>query len=317
MVFDFVSDDISKGKVSRMNGSAQDPSQVLRDLKPEREFFIGIDSDGCVFDTMEIKHKECFCPNFVNSYGLQAVSKYAREAWEFVNLYSKTRGCNRFPAVLRALDLLAGREETKARGVKVPALDGLRDWIKRETKLGNPTLKAELARTGDPDLQLVYAWSAAVNETVAKIVRNVPPFPLVRECLSAMDGKADVIVVSQTPQEALRREWEEHDIDGHVRVIAGQEMGTKTEHIEYASKGRYAPGRVLMIGDAPGDLEAARKNGALFFPVNPGHEEASWKLFHEEALGRFFAGTYGGEYERALIAEFDRCLPELPPWKGR
>ena len=317
MVFDFVSDDISKGKVSPMSTTGHDPSQILRDLKPEREFFIGIDSDGCVFDSMEIKHKECFCPAFVNHYGLQAVSKYAREAWDFVNLYSKTRGCNRFPAVLRALDLLRERDETKARGVRVPELAGLRDWVRRETKLGNPTLKAELDRTGDPDLRRVYAWSVDVNETVARIVRDVPPFPLVRESLSAMEERADVIVVSQTPQEALQREWEEHGIAGHLRVIAGQEMGTKTEHIAFASKGKYAPGHVLMIGDAPGDLEAAKKNGALFFPVNPGHEEASWKLFHEEALGRFFAGTYGGEYESRLIAEFDRYLPELPPWKGR
>ena len=39
-----------------------DPAQVLRDFKPSREFFIGIDSDGCIFDSMEIKHKECFAP---------------------------------------------------------------------------------------------------------------------------------------------------------------------------------------------------------------------------------------------------------------
>ena len=69
-----------------------DPSQVLKDLKPAKEFFIGIDSDGCVFDTMEIKHKECFAPMFIKHFDLQAVSKYAREVWEFVNLYSKTRG---------------------------------------------------------------------------------------------------------------------------------------------------------------------------------------------------------------------------------
>ena len=112
-----------------MSTTPSDPSQVLRDLKPEHGFFIGIDSDGCVFDSMEIKHKECFCPNYINHFGLQAVSKYAREVWEFVNLYSKTRGCNRFYAVLRALDLLRDREETKARGVRVPELKGLREQV--------------------------------------------------------------------------------------------------------------------------------------------------------------------------------------------
>ncbi|HAE23129.1 MAG TPA: haloacid dehalogenase [Spirochaetaceae bacterium] len=298
-----------------MNANTADPAQVLKDLQPTREFFIGIDSDGCVFDTMEIKHKECFCPNFINSFGLQALSKYAREAWEFVNLYSKTRGCNRFPAVIRALDLLRERPESAARGVQLPQLNGLRDWMKRETKLGNPALKAELARSMDADLAMTYEWSLAVNESVGKIVRNVPPFPLVRESLQDMQGKADVIVVSQTPLEALSREWEEHGIERYIHLIAAQEMGTKTEHIAFAAKGKYPEHKILMVGDAPGDLEAAKKNGVLYYPINPGHEEASWRRFHEEALGRFFSGSYAGAYESALIEEFNAYLPELPPWR--
>lgn len=298
-----------------MSNHTSDPALQLKELKPTKDFFVGLDSDGCVFDSMEIKHKECFCPNFINSFGLQAVSKYAREAWDFVNLYSKSRGCNRFLAIIRALDLLRQRPEVQARHVVVPQLAGIRSWIKRESKLGNPALKKELELTGDADLALAYEWSIAVNASIEKMVRNVPPFPLVRESLLALEGKADVIVVSQTPFDALKREWEEHDIDKHIRMIAGQEMGTKAEHLAFAAKGKYANGKVLMVGDAPGDYDAATSNGALFFPINPGHEEASWKRFLDEALGRFFAGTYAGGYEQALIAEFDRYLPELPPWK--
>ncbi|MEI6172064.1 MAG: sugar transferase, partial [bacterium] len=70
-----------------------------------------------------------------------------------------------------------------------------------------------------------------------------------------------------------------------------------------------------MVGDAEGDLKAARANNALFFPVNPGHEEASWKRFYAEAAGRFFAGTYAGQYEEALTEEFMTYLPSVPPWK--
>ena len=292
-----------------------DPTQALRELNPDKEFFIGIDSDGCVFDTMEIKHKECFCPQFINHYGLQPVSKYAREVWEFVNLYSTTRGTNRFRAILRALDLVGERPETRARHVEVPRLEPLRDWVKRETKLGNPALEAEIRRNPDPDLKRVMAWSIEVNETIAKIVRNVPPFPLVKECLDKMAGRADAIVVSQTPLEALVREWREHGIDAAVRAIAGQEMGTKAEHLAMGSAGRYPTEKFLMIGDAPGDLKAARANDALFFPVNPGHEEDSWKRLYQESLDRFFAGTYAGDYEARLLAEFERHLPEEPPWK--
>ncbi|MHC4737159.1 MAG: hypothetical protein ACYTDW_22365 [Planctomycetota bacterium] len=39
-----------------------DPAQPLKDFKPKKKFFVGIDSDGCAFDTMGIKQRECFCP---------------------------------------------------------------------------------------------------------------------------------------------------------------------------------------------------------------------------------------------------------------
>ena len=86
----------------------------------------------------------------------------------------------------------------------------------------------------------------------------MPPFPYVRESLEKLSGKADVICCSATPTEALVREWQEHDIDQFPRVIAGQEMGTKAEHLKYATEGKYATDHVLMIGDAPGDIKAAR-----------------------------------------------------------
>ena len=290
-----------------------DPAQVLRDFKPTKEFFVGIDSDGCIFDSMEIKHKECFAPMFIKHFALQAVSKYAREVWEFVNLYSKTRGANRFPALVRALNLLRDRPQTKARGVNVPVTKALEEWIARETKLGNATLNAEV-KNGNQGLEPIKRWSDAVNAQIEDIVKGVPPFPLVRECLQKINQQADAMCISQTPAEALKREWAEHGLDAFVKIIAGQEMGTKTEHIKFAAAGKYAPTRILMIGDAPGDFNAAKKNGALFFPINPGSEEASWERRFKEALDRLFSGTYSGDYETCLVKEFDACLPEKPGW---
>ena len=290
-----------------------DPAQLLKDFKPAREFFIGIDSDGCVFDSMEIKHKECFTPMFVKHFDLQAVSKYAREVWDFVNLYSKSRGANRFPALARALNLLRDRPQVQARGVQVPGSQALDEWIARETKLGNATLAAEVQR-GTQALARIKVWSDAVNHAVEDIVKGVPPFPLFRESLANMGQRADTMVISQTPTDALEREWQEHQIRGGVKIIAGQEMGTKTEHLRFGAKGKYAPEKILMIGDAPGDFKAAQSNNALFYPIVPGQEEVSWKRFHGEALEKFFGGGYAGTYEAALIEEFDASLPENPPW---
>ncbi len=266
----------------------------LREFKRTQEFFVGVDSDGCAFDSMEVKHKECFIPQFVRFYELAAVDKFAREVAEFVNLYSRWRGVNRFPGYLKTLELLAERPEVARRGFRVPEARGLREWAARQSNLSNPALQAEVAATADPDLKLALAWSEAVNRAIAEIVKAVPPFPFVRESLQSLAGKADVMVVSATPVEALVREWDEHDLTRHVALIAGQEQGSKKEHLTVAT-GRYARERVLMIGDAPSDRAAAEAVGVLFYPIEPGREDESWQRFYEEAMPRFFAGTYAGE----------------------
>ncbi len=292
--------------------SAQDK---LRNFVPQHSFFVGIDSDGCVFDTMEIKHKECFIPAFILHWSLQAISKYARRAWEFVNLYSRWRGVNRFPALTQTLDVLLDWPEPMRRGVEIPRLTSLEAWIHSGQPLGNPSLEAEANRTGDALLQRTLTWSKDVNRRIAEMVKGVPPFPYFRECAERLAREADIICVSQTPGEALEREWEEHDIARHAAVIAGQEMGSKKDHLRLAAGGKYATGHMLMIGDAPGDLAAARANGALFFPINPGHEEEAWQRLRDEGIGRFFDRTFAGDYETALIADFEKLLPETPPWK--
>ena len=287
----------------------------LIDLKAEHDFFVGIDSDGCVFDTMEIKQKQCFHKNIVSNWKLENIEKYVRESAEFVNLYSKWRGQNRFPCLLMVIDLLRDRPEVMTSGVKLPEFKSLRTFIDSGTALGHPQLEQAVRETGDMELASVLKWSKDVNADIARTVKNVPPFKWVRESLELLKSRAEVIVVSQTPTEALVREWNEHGITSFVRVIAGQELGSKTEHIAMATKSKYPSHKILMIGDALGDLKAARGNNALFFPINPGKETASWDRFYHEAATRFFKGTYAGEYENALIEDFQALLPDVPPWK--
>jgi phosphoglycolate phosphatase-like HAD superfamily hydrolase len=284
-------------------------------LPKQQDFLIGIDSDGCVFDTMEVKHKECFIPNIVEFFGLASLCRATREVAEFLNLYSIWRGTNRFPGLTLTLDFLADRPEVTRRNARLPKLTGLREWLGRETRLGNPALQAEVDRTGDPDLALALAWSLAVNRSIDRIVKDVPPFPLVRESLHLMNGRADVLVVSATPNQALEREWLEHDLRQYVALIAGQEAGSKKEVLAIANGGRYEKDHVLMVGDAPGDLAAAQANGVMFYPIEPGFEEESWQRFHDEALPHFFGGTFAGSYMADRVERFLALLPEKPPWK--
>jgi phosphoglycolate phosphatase-like HAD superfamily hydrolase len=297
-----------------------DPAKPLKNFKPKHDFFVGIDSDGCAFDTMGIKQRECFCPWMIGYFGLQPVAQAARECKDFADLFSKTRGANRHKTVKRIIaELLSTHPMVAQYDFEVPDFPHYFKWVDDPNSLlSDAGLSQAIEKATDPaakkELQLVLEWSKKVNESIAQIVKGMPPFPYVRQSLERVQPKADIVVVSATPYEALAREWEEHGISGYVAVVAGQEMGTKAQHLNYATKGKYAKDHVLMIGDAPGDLKAAKANEALFYPINPGDEVASWKRFHDEAFDKFLSGDYAGEYEKQLIAEFDSYLPEKPPW---
>jgi len=301
--------------------TAFDPAKPLKEFQPKHTFFVGIDSDGSVFDTMGIKQRECFCPWMIAYFGLQPVAQAARECKDFADLFSKTRGGNRHKTTKRILaELLPNHPMTTARNFQVPHYPHYFAWVDApESVLSNEGLRKAIDEASDPEarreLELALAWSERVNWAIEEIVKGTPPFPYVRQSLEKIQPLADTIVVSGTPNEALKREWQEHDIAQYAEVIAGQEMGNKAQHLEYATKGRYKKNHILMIGDAPGDIEAAKANDALFYPIHPGHEVTSWKHFHEEAFDTFISGEYAGPYEEKLIAEFESYLPEFPPWQ--
>jgi phosphoglycolate phosphatase-like HAD superfamily hydrolase len=292
-----------------------DYQSTLRNLKPSHEFFIGIDSDGCVFDTMDVKQKEFFIPNAIKYFNLYEIAEEVRETWEFVNLYSVFRGGNRFNSVVKVFELLEKRKEIRDKNYKLPDLISLKEWLKRETKLSNANLRAYFESAYDPDLEKVVNWTEAVNKDITFGMRKIPPFPHARSAVEKLSSIADIVIVSQTPLEALEREWKEHDLKKYVRTIAGQEHGTKTEHLEMAAKGKYSENKILMIGDAKGDLDAAKKNDILFYPIIPGNEDESWKNFMDEGLDKFINGKYSGTYQHDLLIRFGQSLPEQSPWE--
>jgi len=289
----------------------------LKSLNKKHDSFVGIDSDGCVFDTMNAKQKDHFHPLIIKHWGLEKCEHELRACAEFVNLRSKNRGTNRFPALLNVFELFNAYPGVKESGVALPKTDALRAYIQSGLPLGNPSLKAEVERTHDPELTRLLAWSLAINVDIDTRMKPVHPFGWALKALALIRENSDAIVVSQTPEEALVKEWNLHGIHGYVDLIAGQELGTKADHIRLATDGRYPASRVLLIGDAPGDYLAARKAGVHFYPIMPTDEEASWQRFCTEAYARFRDGTYAGAYEKTLTDAFNASLPALPPWQSQ
>ncbi len=87
-------------------------------------------------------------------------------------------------------------------------------------------------------------------------------------------------------------------------ILLAQDVGSKAFCIQELLKKGYDPGSVLMTGDAPGDLEAAKANGVFYYPILVRHEGESWAEFRKTAVGRLTNGTYGGAYQQEKLDAF-------------
>ena len=288
-------------------------TKQFQGISPEHDCLVCIDSDGCAFDVMDIKHQECFCPATIQVWGLQPISRYVRQVWDYGNLYSVHRGVSRFIELAMVFDWLAEREEVQRLGFRLPDITSFREWLKKTPVMNNDAVRKE-AEKGDPVMQKVLAWSLECNRRIAEMVHGIPPFPGVKESLKRLSGRADIAIVSATAREALRREWTEHGLIEYVRYVCAQEDGSKKDCIS-ALRPLYPERHILMMGDAPGDQKAAHANGALFYPIRPADEINSWQEFLDDGLESFLSGRYAGEKEQAYIERFSKCLPDHEPWK--
>jgi phosphoglycolate phosphatase-like HAD superfamily hydrolase len=286
--------------------------EELINFKPDREFFIGVDSDGTVFDSMNIKHLRSFIPaalsvwSSILSSGEKAEN--LKRIMERINLYSRHRGINRFTGLLLAFQKL---EAETGGGEAFVNIAPLRVFVENSNTLSNAALQVWLKENPHPFLDAVYQWSLEADRLFEEHTRNLLPFLNVKPALRFMAQQADVMVVSSASGKSLDKDWSYSGLNRYTALIAGQETGSKKRQLTLASSGKYSPQKVLMIGDAPGDLEAARAAGASFYPVIPGREEESWIRLQEEGLPKFFGGTFRGEYENQLADDFLQIL-EVP-----
>jgi len=269
-------------------------------FQPTKEYFIGIDSDGTVFDSMNIKHVKSMCPAALEVWNIGEYQKEFEKIWYKFNLYSGNRGANRFFGLLHAFNEL----KEIVQDIKLPDFSPLKDFVKKSDALSNAALEKWMQKHPSPLLDDVMRWSLDSDKLFEEYTQGLLPFANVEDALKVMAGQADIMVVSSASGKGLDKDWSFSGLNKYTSLIAGQETGSKKAQLQMGTSGKYCPKRILMIGDAPGDFEAARFIDAEFFPVMPGSEEESWLFLKEEVLPRFFAGTYYGEYEKNLVRKF-------------
>ncbi len=265
----------------------------------KRDHLICVDSDGCAMDTMDIKHIRCFGPCMVEEWGLSEWEAPILKRWNDINLYTMTRGINRYKGLIMML------REVDAQYTKIEGLDALGSWVETSDELSNPALKRAIAGNDSISLKKALSWSRKVNESINALPFDVKkPFEGVKEGLAYAQQYADVAIVSSANLQAVEEEWELYGLLDHVDILLAQDTGSKAYIIGELLKKGYDKEKVLMTGDAPGDLDAARKNGVFYYPILVRHEKESWKEFKETAVGKLMEGSYGGDYQEEKIKAF-------------
>ena len=257
----------------------------------KHDYLVCVDSDGCVMDTMNCKHFHCFGPCMVDEWELGQWRDAILERWNVVNLFSMTRGINRFKALAVCLN------EIDKQYKPIVGIEALVHWAETAPALSNDGVAKAAAEATDPDAKLVLSkalsWSKAVNAAIVKLPEELKvPYDGAKEGLAAAHQFADVAMVSSANRDAVEEEWGKFGLLEHTDIVLAQDIGSKAACIAEMLKFGYDLDKVVMIGDAPGDSDAAEKNGVHYYPILVNHEKESW----DEAIANGFDKLRSGDY---------------------
>jgi phosphoglycolate phosphatase-like HAD superfamily hydrolase len=256
-------------------------------------------------DSMTIKHVECFGPALVEVWELQATAQEILDRWNIINLYSMSRGINRFKGLLMML------EELKSAGRLTDDLLQFKDWVENTDELSAQSLKKRIGLSDDTVLQKALLWSDLTNEKIKALPEDKnKPFEGVLSALNSAYQDAAIVIVSSANGQAVQEEWHRCGLLPFVDTVMTQEHGSKSSCIAKVIRDGFAKECILMVGDAPGDRDAAMSNGVLFYPILAGKETYSWEIFMKTILADFIRGEYQEQQMKNWIDKFEANLAQ-------
>ena len=264
---------------------------IFDSFERKHDYLVCVDSDGCVMDTMNCKHFHCFGPCMVTEWGLEEWKDEILDRWNVINLFSMTRGINRFKGLAMAL----GEIDKKYK--PIVGIAALQHWADTAPALSNDGVMKAAAAAEDADAKLVFekalSWSKAVNAAIVQLDESLKvPYEGSKEGLAAAHTFADVAMVSSANRDAVEEEWGKFGLLEHTDIVLAQDIGSKAHCIAKMLEFGYDLNKVLMVGDAPGDSDAAEKNSVHYYPILVNHEKSSW----DEAIAVAFDKLQSGEY---------------------
>jgi phosphoglycolate phosphatase-like HAD superfamily hydrolase len=232
-------------------------------------------------DTMNIKHIRCFGPCFVEVYGINENKQKVLDRWNAINLFEITRGINRFMGFARILCELYPEDKDVL---------AFNEWTKTAKELSEKAVGEVADKTDNPVFKKALEWSKAVNKSINALSdADKKAFVGTKEGLLAARENFDIAIVSSANYAAVVEEWKRCGLLELTDVVTTQTDGSKAYCISELIKKGYDKDKVVMMGDAEGDLKAAESNGVAFYPVLVNHEKQSWEQL-PEFLSKFVSG---------------------------
>lgn len=257
---------------------------------------IFVDSDGTVMDSMTLKHNLCFGPALITIFDLEEYKEDILREWNDINLYRISRGINRFDGLYQVLVYVNNKYK------KIDLLSSYKTWLDNTKSKSSKDLELYISTTGKKELQKVVDWNDETNRLITLHQNDVMPFNNVKDTFEQLHKDFTIIIISSANNNAVMHEWNKFDLLKYVDKVCTQEMGSK-EHCIALMLDEYKPVDSIMLGDAKGDLEAARHNKILFYPLIPKQEDKCWLKFKNEYSIKFLTGEYK-DIESKLIDEF-------------
>ena len=132
-------------------------SNIIEKYVKKKEYLVCVDSDGCAMDTMDVKHFRCFGPCMIREWKLEQWKEETEKRWNDVNLYTMTRGINRFKALEAVLRWVDGHV------CKIEGLEDLAKWTDTAKELSPANLMAAIEAGAD-----IVVVSSANAQAVAE-----------------------------------------------------------------------------------------------------------------------------------------------------
>ena len=274
----------------------------IKEFRKTRNFLICIDSDGCVMNTMDVKHMRCFGPCLVYEWDLGEYREEIIRLWRKVNLLSVSRGVNRFQGLAQVL------KNIHENYTEVEGLEDYLRWAESAQELSDKSLEEAFEKTENICMKKALDWSRLVNQSMAMVSdTKKPPFEGTEDALRLAREQADIVILTAANRQEINKEWEVFELAQYTDLLMSQESGRKEECLKRLLEEGYEKDHVLMVGDAPADLAAAQAAGVLFYPILAYQERESWENF-SEALDHFIKEEYAGTYQEERIRDFQENL---------